>query len=132
MRKETANAAEAFVKNEDFKANRTYVTADDGLYLHGSRIARRVTHEGKKCFAFNMCGHPTNLTIDRLNGITSIAFGIEMFRMKKGVVYFGHGLLRDIEPDETIYVPIDFTIGDHHARTGNPDRCETPAQQSHC
>lgn len=127
LKQETENAATAFVANAPYTGARTRVDKNDGMYLHGVRIARRATYEGKQCYAFNMCGYPTNLTIDRLNGITEIAFGMQMFRRKNKAIYFGHGLLREVEPDETIYIPIDFKPGDHHVRARLSDSVQATA-----
>jgi hypothetical protein len=87
------------------------------LQLHNSPVVRRVTREGKECFAFCLWGWPSPITLDRINGVTQIAFGRKMFSKKKGRVYFGDTVLREVDPNETIYIPVDFKIGDHHART---------------
>jgi hypothetical protein len=71
MRQITKDAVQAFFNNHNFKRDNTQVLSTGEntveLRLHGSTIAKKVNG----IVSVSSCGHTTNTTKERLNGVLS-------------------------------------------------------------
>jgi hypothetical protein len=105
---ESTKAAAAFVQGKPFKGKLTEVeTHVDGwgMFLHKHCIAAH--RDGMVTFC--MHGWTSQTTIARLNAICAQLWGKTCFRQEKGRVWFGHGFLREVDPNEKIRLPMEVT-----------------------
>jgi hypothetical protein len=120
MKKETQRVCEAFLRKETLAATRSSTKAGM-LFLHYNEIARLGTCDGKEHVGFNMCGWPSPITLDRLNGVCKLLWGRNMFFKRKGRVYFGPTNLREVDPKETLFIPLDYKPGEEDGHRRVPE-----------
>lgn len=100
-------AARAFVAGLTYRGPRAEAIGDS-FYLHGAEIVRRITHEGKPALRFCRQGWDTMVTVTRQNMVAKLVFGQIIFRRKKGKVFFGPGLLREVTAHEHFILHMDW------------------------
>lgn len=100
MRMETLDAAMAFIHGGEYSSKRTRVIKGQ-MFLHSYCIA---VMEANDEIWFSMRGFPTNLTLERLNGICELMWNKRPFFKRNGKVYF-ETLLREVGDQEVIRLP---------------------------
>jgi hypothetical protein len=106
---EARRAAEAFRDRTEYCGART-ACVGDFMWLYGNLIVSRFTRDGNTYIRFNQRGWPTKITIGRMNAVARALFGEDLFFRKKGKVYLGRTLLREVSSLEDIIIPEDFRL----------------------
>tara|TARA_R100001163_G_C5056654_1_gene193096 strand:+ start:1005 stop:1328 length:324 start_codon:yes stop_codon:yes gene_type:complete len=103
MRKVTEQTVKAFLNNK-LKSVGNTITDGNSLYLHGNKIAWRLSNGD---IEINMCGWGSVTTRERLNGLLRMmnsGFGISQRDHNQCLVGKNANVIRTISTNETINV----------------------------